>query len=388
MNTDRKMPTQGLDLDSEKPLFLQLKERLIEDLISPPNAEGKFPTFKEIAEKYGVSVGTAVKTVEKLKSEGLIYTKRSKGIYLKGDQKTSKAIRIAVTILDIGNISGPFLSEMIKGVSREGNEANFHLELYTTPHKDLDKEKHPLFWNGIRKREIDGLVIDGRMPTRDVASLLHEGIPFVWLQSDLPNEKIYTVLTDKFQSLNLIITHLVKLRYRKIALLVAEEDQAFRSVFDILCVNYGLEGRYYIKEAPEKEAGYSLAKESLSKNRPEVLITLGSELTMSILAFISKSNLSFPKDVALVGIVSNPDGYFSAQKITTLLIPVSVMARKAIQMLQAALNGEPVPEKRLIIPTRLIVRGSCGFPMKEKEEIVVSDLDGLNALSYPKRKGD
>ncbi|MFH2067985.1 MAG: hypothetical protein ABII89_00785 [Candidatus Omnitrophota bacterium] len=38
--------------------------------------------------------------------------------------------------------------------------------------------------------------------------------------------------------------------------------------------------------------------------------------------------------------------------------------------------------------TRLIMRGSRGFPMKEKEEVFVSEPNELNALSYPKKRGD
>lgn len=379
------MKTEYLDMQSEKSLYIQVKDSLLNNLASQVNSEGKLPTFKEIAEKYNVSVVTVVKAIEKLKDEGVLYTRPGKGAYLISAEKTSETKTIAVVILDICNLSSSFLSELIKGIGQEGHGTNLNLQLFATPDKTLDFQGNSSFYAKIKRRSIDGLILEGRLPVKDVAPLLKEKIPFVWINGNLPGENIYSVTSDKFYSLNLIMAHLAKLKHRKICILSGEEDLDLKSAFEVLCSNYNLEGKFYMKEGPERDVGFVLTQEVLSNDKPDAIITRGSELTLSSMALITKLNVSVPKDLAVIGIVSSPDGYFSTQGITTLVTPVSAQARKAIQILQVIFDGGTVLEKKCFIPCRLLIRGSCGFSMKKKEEVVISNLEELKSLYYTER---
>ncbi|MFH0797771.1 MAG: substrate-binding domain-containing protein [Candidatus Omnitrophota bacterium] len=386
------MEQMGLDFQSETPLYLQVKDALVKDFVSQPkNDLGKLPTFLEIANKYGVSVVTVVKAVEKLKNEGVVYSRPGKGIYLKNWHKlvenyTRPQTRtIGVTFLDMYNISSPFLSEVIKGISQESHTLNFNLQLFTTPSSNPHLEEHTLFWKNIKNKKLDGLILASRMPTSDIMLLKETDIPFVWINCDLPGEDICCILTDKFYSLNLILKHLANLGYRKISLLSSEEDYALESTFNILCSNYNLTGSYVFQKVSEKEAGYLLAKNILTADKPEVLLTRGSQLTAGALSLIAEMRLSLPKDLALIGYVSSAGDPFLPQNITVLYTPVVELAQRAARMLFRTLNGEDVGDKKPTIPTKFLIRGSCGFPLAEKKEIVISKIEELNTLSYPEK---
>lgn len=381
------MDTKSLDFQAETPLYLQLKDVLAQSLADDVDNSGKLPTFKKIAEKYRVSIVTAVKAVEKLKNEGFIYSRPGKGLYLKNKTKLAEfcALQtqtktIGVTFLDIYNTSCPYLSEVIRSLSEECYRLNLNLQIFTTPSGNLGLKENPLLWKNIKKKNLAGLILASRMPVQDVIFLKEEGIPFVWLANDLPGEDIACVMVDKFYSLNLILTYLSNLKYHRIAFLSAQDEPVLKSAFDVICSNYNLEGHYYLTEGPEKEVGYILTKEVLNKDKPQVLITRGSELTASCLSLISELNFSLPEDLALISSVSSLSVSFSPKNITLLYNPVAEMAQKAIQMLVQILNGEETANKRQIVSTKLIIRGSCGFPLKGRKEIRIDNITELKKL--------
>ena len=52
------------------------------------------------------------------------------------------------------------------------------------------------------------------------------------------------------------------------------------------------------------------------------------------------------------------------------------MAYKSVEMLYKILNKEEI-EEEIIFPSKLYIRGSCGFSMKNNKEIEINDLEEL-----------
>jgi DNA-binding LacI/PurR family transcriptional regulator len=378
-------------------LYVQLKEALARDFVSDVTEGDKLFTFKEIADRYGVSVVTVAKAVEKLKQEGVIYSIPGRGIYLKDRDRLLKLYgitdvkihTIGVTFTDIysrnSNFqSSAYLSELIRTLSRESRRFNFNLQIFATPSADLNAEDNPLLWENLRKKNIDGLILASRMPVKNVALLQEEGIPFVWISNDIPYEDICSVLPNQFD-LNLAIFHLSRLRHKKIALLTTEEKTyEYKQLFKIFCANHNVEGIYCFSPGSELEEGQILTREVLAaKDRPDALITIGLDLTASAAHCAYEQGLSIPGDIALIGLTGSYSSDFFLRNVSFLYIPMPEMVRNALEMLQGILNGERVQERKRIVNEQLVVRGSCGYPVGEKKEIVISDIKELESLVYP-----
>jgi len=386
------MKNRKLDLGIETPLYLQLKEALMKDLVSShPDNGRKLPTFKEITGMYGVGLVTAVKAVDKLKAEGLVYGRRGMGLYLKDEEKFRETYQprpqtrtLGITFWDIYNSSSPYISEIVRTVTKECETRSLNLQLFATHSNNHNLSALALLEKNIVEKHLDGLILASRMPAEDIIFLKKKGIPFVWVDNDLPDEDICCIRLDKFYSLSLLLAHLSNLKYRRVALLSAEEDHLLEKAFQVLCTAYGLEGSWCLKAGPEEKTGYLLTGETLSQGKPDVIITRGAQMTAAALDRLSELKISLPDDLALVGIVNAVSGSFAPRNITVLQQPLAGMVKQAVQMLDLLMNGKVLAEKKPVFTERLLIRGSCGFPLKK--EISVSRIEELKELSYP-RKG-
>jgi DNA-binding LacI/PurR family transcriptional regulator len=73
---------------------------------------------------------------------------------------------------------------------------------------------------------------------------------------------------------------------------------------------------------------------------------------------LRESGFRVPEDIAVVGFNDVPDAAHAAGGITTIRQPFSQIARTAVDRLVAMIDGAPVSECRITLPTELIVRAS------------------------------
>lgn len=73
-----------------KPIYLQLADKLCDDILGGIIAENeRIPSVREIASHYEVNVNTAMKTIETLSGDKIIYNKRGMGYFvLNGAKQT------------------------------------------------------------------------------------------------------------------------------------------------------------------------------------------------------------------------------------------------------------------------------------------------------------
>lgn len=105
------------ELDSDRPVFIQLVESMMDDIFIGKYAPGsQFPSVRELAVDAAVNPNTMQKALQELERTGLVYSKRTSGrfvtedIQLIGKMKHERAA---------GKIE-IFLNDMSKiGISRE-----------------------------------------------------------------------------------------------------------------------------------------------------------------------------------------------------------------------------------------------------------------------------
>jgi GntR family transcriptional regulator len=72
-----------LNLDNEKPIFLQFAEELEEDILKGIfEEESQIPSTTEVAVKFKINPATANRGVNMLVDEGIIYKKRGIGMFV------------------------------------------------------------------------------------------------------------------------------------------------------------------------------------------------------------------------------------------------------------------------------------------------------------------
>jgi DNA-binding LacI/PurR family transcriptional regulator len=83
-------------------------------------------------------------------------------------------------------------------------------------------------------------------------------------------------------------------------------------------------------------------------------------MTLGALKAARDAGVSIPRDLALVGVDDPYWAEFVTPPITSLAQPVGAMAREAVDMLMARIEGDAGPPRRSLHSFGLVVRASCG----------------------------
>ncbi|MCI5885882.1 MAG: GntR family transcriptional regulator [Clostridiales bacterium] len=97
-------------LDDSRPIYPQLKEILLRDIITGKYSRGSaFPTVRDLAETAGVNRNTMQRALSELESEGLIITNRTAGRTVTEDGELINRIRADLA----DRIADRFIDEMM-----------------------------------------------------------------------------------------------------------------------------------------------------------------------------------------------------------------------------------------------------------------------------------
>lgn len=84
-------------LDSDRPIFLQLVERIQMDIIAGRYKSGdKLPSVRELAAEAAVNPNTMQKAFSELERTGLVYSQRTSGRFITEDTKMIEELKASI----------------------------------------------------------------------------------------------------------------------------------------------------------------------------------------------------------------------------------------------------------------------------------------------------
>lgn len=82
------------DLDNDRPIYLQLMERIQQDIVSGVYKAGdKLPSVRELAIDAAVNPNTMQKALSELERDGLVHSRRTSGRFITEDESMLKNLR-------------------------------------------------------------------------------------------------------------------------------------------------------------------------------------------------------------------------------------------------------------------------------------------------------
>ena len=83
------------NLDDNRPIYLQLMERIQQDIISGVYGPGdKLPSVRELALEASVNPNTMQKALSELERSGLVHSQRTSGRYITRDEQMLKQLKL------------------------------------------------------------------------------------------------------------------------------------------------------------------------------------------------------------------------------------------------------------------------------------------------------
>lgn len=263
--------------------------------------------------------------------------------------------------LVIPDITDMFYASIIRGVEQAANNFNYTLNLCTT-HANVEKEREvvDLFTSG----RVDGLIMMTYHLQKDyLADLKERGIPFVFIDSPIEDESIYSVIVDNKEAGYKATEYLIKAGHREIAFIHGSRDAwdneyRFQGYCQAL-KDYGIELRQELIKTGDFQRleGYQAAKELLmSAHRPTAIFAANDQMALGALNAASELGLKVPSEIAIIGFDDIEAASLVEPSLTTVSQPTLEMGEKAVELVMALISGEkPVPRK-ILLQTSLIER--------------------------------
>jgi LacI family transcriptional regulator len=197
-----------------------------------------------------------------------------------------------------------------------------------------------------------------------VPQLLADQMPFV-LQGRHEDPRVSFVEVDNVTGAYTAVTHLVRLGRSRIGLIagpsdsLASEDRT-RGYLDAL-----QERRLPVIEPLmlhgdfTEASGYE-AMQRLLPREPDAVFVASDTMALGALRALREDGKRVPDEIALVSFDDMPQAATADPPLTTVRQPIRRVGELAVEMLIDILENGDAPARRLILPTELVIRASCG----------------------------
>ncbi|WP_157831288.1 substrate-binding domain-containing protein, partial [Pseudomonas sp. 43NM1] len=95
--------------------------------------------------------------------------------------------------------------------------------------------------------------------------------------------------------------------------------------------------------------------------RPTALFCENDEMAIGALKQIKQQGLRVPEDVSLVGFDDIPFAAYCDPPLTTITQPAEVFGQKAVEMLIALIEKQPIAQRHVVLPFEVTLRASTAL---------------------------
>lgn len=256
--------------------------------------------------------------------------------------------------------SDPYFPSLTEGIALACNQHDYTLSLF------IEDDERDLLPRITRPGLMDGLVVQATSVDSTLISKLQAtNLPFIVAGRPSDGAEASYVDVDNVSGAYSAVTHLIRLGYKRIATITGPMDtNAARDRFEGYRNALRERGRA-LDEALVVEgdfmdaSGYHGAQRLLAQ-QPDAIFAASDSMAYGALRALREANLAVPGDIGLVGFddlfITGADQAF----LTTVHQPVRSFGSRLVEELLDIIEYGAPPPRRVVMPTKLMVRESCG----------------------------
>lgn len=178
--------------------------------------------------------------------------------------------------------------------------------------------------------------------------------------------EIATVDVDNVAAGRSATEHLLRLGRRRIGHLTGRLDllsgherlQGYREAME--ASPFGFDPALVVRADFSEEAGYRAAREFVAR-RVDAIFSASDTLALGLLRALQEAGVAVPGHIALMGFDDLPQAASSRPALTTVRQPIRQLGMAAAQLLIDLVDGKVSLPHRIVFPSEVIVRESCGL---------------------------
>ncbi|HAL61047.1 MAG TPA: LacI family transcriptional regulator [Chloroflexi bacterium] len=336
------------------------------------------PTLKEVARLAGVSRSTVSRVInnhphvrpqtrervwQAIRKSGYQPHAVARSLVTNRTEIIGMVIPEAVTTL----FTDPFFPILLRGATNACNAHRYQLMLSLfAPSADQQERYQNLLGNGY----LDGVIVaSASLDDSLISNLLHDRVLFVSVGRH-PNRQVHFVDVDNLGGARMAVEHLIHLGHRRIATITGRPDMAagqdrlegYRQAMQAHGIP--VEERLVVEGDFTENSGMVGMQRLLSAS-PSAVFVASDMMAIGALKALRQAGWQVPQDIALVSFDDIPIASAIEPALTTVRQPIERMGSIAVEVLLSLVESSPeeeAPVHRIVLPTELVVRASCGSP--------------------------
>lgn len=358
--------------------YLSVAAALEREIDTGSWAKGRMPSVRKVADAHHVSVVTASRALQVLRDKGLIRTVERSGCYRVPPPEAERwAVVLRVTP---GPMSGLTASVTRSGFEQLARTEPMHLHFDAFEITDsLTGEDATKAAIAAQANGISGIFF---LPSRCqdcseadrafLAGCKAANLPVVLIERNTFGKSELNdcdlVAIDDLGGSRLAVEHLFETGRRTVGIVVASEVSShWDRIAGYLLAHHQFaiheekhRGPFVLQQpndCPTNEA-YAILTDEIIRKKLDGVICYSDYTALGIAVELLRRGKRIPQDVALVGFDNLPIGEQFAIQLTTYDYPAADMAAHAVKLMRDRMIDPDRPAVKLVVPGRLIVRGS------------------------------
>jgi DNA-binding LacI/PurR family transcriptional regulator len=318
-------------------------------------------TIYDVAEAAGVAASTVSRALSKPGRVSFRTAEHVREVAARLGYRTEETERelpragTSMLAMVVADITNPVFFAMIRGAERTARHAGYTMVLTETQesavaeHEALERIVHA----------VDGVVLtSSRMPDAAIRTLA-KSVRVVVLNRQV--DQVASVATDTLGAVRLAAEHLLTRGHHAITYLAGpqaswSDGMRWRGVLEAgqdLALRVRRLGPY----RPTIAGGREAASDWLQA-RSTAVIAYNDLLAIGFGQGVADAGLAVPVDVSVIGFDNIREAGLIAPGLTTIASPLGSLGSAAVQHLLRTRRTEPADQTPVLLPSRLVVRGS------------------------------
>ena len=258
----------------------------------------------------------------------------------------------------------PFYTNIFIGTEFEARENELYVLLTTVDSNFQKNDPLPRF---ILERNVDGIIIAGKVPSLLIEKLCDYNLPMIFIDYQPVKIKCPSVVVDNVLGGILATNHLIEWGHRNIAFVGGDIDHP--SIKDRLKgYNTAINQANIIlnpnfidtqEDYPGRTNGFNSAKRLLSKNNNiTAIFACNDAMAVGVIQYLKDTGLKVPEDISVIGFDDVVSGNSIEPMLSTIRVPKMEMGVEAMKLMSAILKDGEKRNKKVLVPVEIIIRNS------------------------------
>jgi LacI family transcriptional regulator len=257
----------------------------------------------------------------------------------------------------------PYFPRLIQGVTQVCNANDYTMSLLMLHSEDEEERLYPRVLN---HGYLDGVILasfDRHDPL--IARLENNNMPFIMIGRPDESSNASYVDVNNEAGAYAAVTHLIRRGRKRIATITGRLDMSsgidrFSGYKNALAERGLPVDENLIVEGHFNEMEAYMGMMQLLPHKPDAVFVASDGMAFGALRALREANVVIPDEIAIVGFDDLPPSATSDPPLTTVSQPVHRMGILATEMLLDIINEGIEPPRRIILPTELVIRQTCG----------------------------